>query len=144
MAAREDLERETTGERGENGAHLGEHEGILLHVRVTHALGQAGAGGLGAHELAGSLGAVPHRQRSGHVLLASDGDARNQIVDRHLAQRVAGALGLAKIAVDQAPVGAAEARDRLTGREMHDRIDVDARVRLPPAEHGKMKHDVRC
>src|SRR2546430_11651049 len=60
------------------------------------------------------------------------------IFDRDLAQRVAGARGLAHVALNQSAVGAADARDRLAGREMHDRIDVHRRIGLTPAKNGQI------
>ena len=56
------------------------------------------------------------------------------------AQHVAGALRLAHVALNQPAVGAADARDRLAGREVDDLVDLDARVRLAPAEHGNVQH----
>ena len=58
----------------------------------------------------------------------------------NLAQRFAGALRLPHVALDQPAVGAADAGDRLAGRKVHDLVDVDARVGLPPAENRNIQH----
>ena len=46
----------------------------------------------------------------------------------------------AHVALNESAVGAAHRRDRLAGREVHDLVDVDARVGLTPAENGNVKH----
>ena len=74
------------------------------------------------------------------VELAGLADHRDQLVDRDLAQHVARARRLAHVALDQAAVGAADLGDRLAGREVHDLVDLQARVRLAPAENGDGKH----
>jgi hypothetical protein len=46
----------------------------------------------------------PHRQRGVHEQLASLADLRDQIVNRDLAQDIAGALRLARVALNQPAV----------------------------------------
>ena len=65
-------------------------------------------------ELVGGLRAVAHRQRGVHVELARLAGPGNQVVDRDLAQRVARALRLPRVTLHEAPVGAADLRNRLT------------------------------
>jgi len=91
-------------------------------------------------ELVGRLRAVADRQRRIQVEIAGTARAIDQVVDRQAAQHVSGALGVAGVALDQSTVGAADARDRLAGRKMHDRVDVHARVGLAPADDRNIQH----
>ena len=137
---RQHVERQAAGQRRENGAHLGQHERIFLHVRPAHPLGQPRARRLRPHELVGRLAAVAHRQRGIHIQLARLAGARHQLGDRNLAQHLTRPRRLAHVALNEPAVGAAHARDRLARREVRHLVDVDARVRLPPAQNGKVKH----
>ena len=140
VPAREHVERQPSRERRQDPPHLRQHERVLLHVRAAHALWKPRARRLRPRELLGRLRSVAHRERGVHVELAGGADARDQIVDRDLAQGLARALRLAHVAPDQAAVRAADARDRLSRREVHDVVHFEARVRLAPAEDRYLKH----
>ena len=132
VPGREHVEREPARQRLEDVAHLAQHERVLLHVRAAHALGESRARRLRVDELVGGLRAIAHGERGVHVQLAGPADARDQIVDRDLAQRVARALGLARVALDQSAVGAADSGNRLPGREVHDLVHFHAGVGFAP------------
>jgi hypothetical protein len=134
MSFGQHVERETARQRGQDGAHLRQHERVLLHVRAAHPLGKAGRRRLRADEIVRRLRAVAHRQRAVGVELAGGAGARDQFVDWNLAQHVARPLRLPHVAVHEPGIGAADFGDRFAGREVHDRINVDAGVRLAPSE----------
>src|SRR5262249_7147592 len=135
VAVGQHVEREAACQRREDAPHLGKHERVLLHVRAAHAFGQAGRRRLRADELAGRLPAVAHRQRAGGVEPARVGDARDQLVDGHAAKHLARARRLAHVTMHESRIRATDLGDRLARREMDDRVDVDAVVRLAPAEN---------
>ena len=62
-------------------------------------------------------------------------DAGDQLVDRDLSQRVARALRLARVALNQPAVRAADTGDRLAGREVHDLVDFHAGVGFAPTQN---------
>ena len=134
LAGREHVERQAARQRLEDVAHLAEHERVLLHVRAAHALRQPRGRRLGVGELVGGLRAGPHRQRGVHEQLASLADLRDQIVNRDLAQDIAGALRLARVALNQPAVRPADLGNRLTGREVNDLVHFHAVVRLAPPD----------
>ena len=70
-----------------------------------------------------------------HVQLAGSTDTGDQVVDRDLAQRVAGALRLSGVTLNQPAVGAADAGNRLAGREVHDLVDLHAGVGFAPTQN---------
>ena len=102
--------------------------------------GNAGRSRLGPDELVGRLRAVAHRQLGVHVELAGFADAGDQLFDRDRAERFARALRFLDVALNEAAVGSADTRDRLAGSEVQNLVDVHARVRLAPAEDGKLHH----
>ena len=71
------------------------------------------------------------------VELASLADARDQLVDRNCAQDVARPLRLARVALNQSRVRAADAGNRLPGREVHDLVHFETRVGLPQRRTGR-------
>ena len=141
VSARQHLEVEATRQRIENTAHLGEHERVLFHVRPAHALGKPRRRRLRPDEFVRRLRAVTNRQGRVHVQLASLARPADQFVDRDVTQHLACARRLAHVALNQPAVRTAHVRNRLAGREVHNRIDDHARVRLAPAEDGKVKHN---
>ena len=134
LAGREHVERQPARQRLEDVAHLAEHERVLLHVRAAHALGQTRGRRLRVDELVGGLRAVAHRQRGVHVELAGLADPRDQVVDRDLAQDVAGALRLARVALNQPAVRPADLGNRLAGREVDDFVHFHAVDTAHPTE----------
>ena len=60
-------------------------------------------------------------------------DHLQQVADGDLAEHVAGALGVAHVALDQAGVGPADLGQRLAGGEVDDLVDLQALVRFAPA-----------
>ena len=64
-----------------------------------------------------------------------------QLLDGDLAQHVAGPLGVAHVALDQAAVGPADLGEHLAGGEVDDLVDLEALVRLAPAEDGDVDHE---
>jgi hypothetical protein len=97
-------------------------------------------GRLHADELVGRLGAVAQGQLGLGVQFAGLLDHLEQFADGHLAENVAGAPGVAHVALDEAAVGAADLGQRLTGGEMDDFIDIEALVGLALAEDGDVGH----
>jgi hypothetical protein len=140
VTARQDVEVEAARQRRQNRAHLRQHEPVFLHVRAAHALRQPGAGRLRADERIRRLRPVADRERGVQIELAGGADPRDQVIDRDFAQDVARARRLAHVALDQPAVGAADTGDRLAVGEVHDLVDIEARVGLAPPQNGKVNH----
>ena len=113
---------------------------FFSHVGSAHLLGQTCARRLRPGELVGILRTITHRERRRHVELAGIGDARDELVGWNVAKYLACASGLPHIALHEAAVSAADLRDGLARREVHHVIDVDAGIRLAPAEYGNLQH----
>ena len=137
---REGVEGETARQRRENAPHLCQHEGVLLHVRAAHSLGQSGTRRLRVHEVVRGLGTIAHGERAVHVQLARPARARNQFVDGDIPKHGAGPSGMPHVALQHAGVGPADAGDRLACGEVHHLVHVHAGVRLAATEDGKIEH----
>ena len=141
VPSREDVWIEATRQRDQDLVEVVEHVPQLLHVHAAHVLGEAGRGRLLPDELVGRLAAVAQGQLRGREQLGRLLHPREQIGDRHLAQRGAGARRLAQVARDDAGVGLAHLGHRLAGVEVHHLVDVEAPVGLAPPERGEVNHD---
>ncbi len=92
---------------------------LTLHM----CSGRPVRGRLHARELVGRLRAVAQRQLGLRVEVAGLLHHLDQLLDGNLPQDVAGALGVAHVALDQAAVGLADLGHGLAGGEVDDLVD---------------------
>ena len=104
--------------------------------------GKPGGRRLHAHELIGRLRAVAQRQLGLGVQVGRLLHHVEQVLDGDLAQHVAGPLGEAHVALDQAAVGPADLGQHFAGVEVDDLVEVQALVGLAPTGHGNVQHGV--
>ena len=121
--------------------HVAEHVGVLLHVAGTHVLGQAGGGGLHAAELGGILCSVAERQRRVLVEVSRFHGHLAKLLDAELAEDVTRFVGLAHIHLDAA-VGLMHGGERFTRLEVDDFVLLHRLIRLAPADHGNVEHEI--
>ncbi len=140
-ALREDLVRQAAGEGVEDVAHPRQDEVVLRHVRRTHVLGQARGGGLNGAEFLRRLRAIAQRQGRGEIKIGRLLAVFDERGDRNLAQDVLGALRFAHVHLDQAAVGLVHRAQSFPGLEVHDRIFLQALVRLTPADNRNFQHE---
>jgi hypothetical protein len=93
-----------------------------------------------AHELVGGLATIAEWKFSAGVQLAGACHSSEQIIDMYGPKYLAGSRRVPLIALYQSWVGAAYLRDWLTSREVNDLVNLNAVVRLAPAEHRNFDH----
>ena len=140
VAPGENVEIETAGQGLQHFAHVRQHEVVLVHVRPAHVLGQAGGRRLVVDEVLRGLAAVAEGQVRGQVEVGGLDHHGDQLAGLDLAQDVAGALGAAHVALDQAGVRLVQRRQLLAGFEVDDRRLLERLVGLAPTDGGDVDH----
>ena len=113
---------------------------VLVHVRPAHVLGQAGGRRLVVDEVLRALRAAAERQIRVQVEVGGLDHHGDQFARRDLAQDVAGALGAAHVALDQAGVRLVQRGQLLAGLEVDDRRLLERLVGLAPTDGGDVDH----
>ena len=107
---------------------------------AAHVDRQTGGRRLLAGKFFGRLLSVTQRQSAVQIQLAGLFHLLDQFLAGEFAQRFAGLLRLAQVALEQAAVGLAHFGDRLAGHEVNDLVDFQGLVRFAPSQHRNVEH----